>query len=96
MEPFEVLREIIREGHFDPVGGAPQVAKVYRHMNSMLFAVEWEGVPSVVGRPILGYERAFLPVIDPDQPAAAPRSRAWTEPELGEAELAEDEAMSSD
>lgn len=42
MEPFEVVRDVLREGRFDSVGGAPQLAKVYRHMNTQFFAIEWE------------------------------------------------------
>jgi hypothetical protein len=39
MEPFEVLRDIIRTGKYPSIGGPPQLAKVYEHMNSLPFAL---------------------------------------------------------
>jgi hypothetical protein len=66
MEPFEVLRDVIREQRFESVGGAPQLGKVYRHLNTQFFGVEWDGGLSVAGRPALPDERAFVPVLDPD------------------------------
>jgi len=71
MEPFEVLVEIIREGRWDTIGGAPQLAKVYRHMNTQFFAVRWpdaQGQLTYGGRPILDYEEFDVPVLDPDEP----------------------------
>ena len=72
MEPFEVLRDIIRDEVDDTVGGPPQIAKVYRHLNSQFFAVPWNGQLTVVGRPVLAYESAQIPRIDPDDPTQAP------------------------
>ena len=70
MGPFEVLRDIIRSGEFDCVGGAPQVVKVYEHMNSFPFGVYWPdrgaGTVSLLGRPLMPYERLPSRVIDPD------------------------------
>lgn len=71
MEPFEVLRDIIRNKEFDDVGGPPQVVKIYRHGNTQPFAVKWD-MPhsrtiSVLGRPLFPGEITRLPVIDPDQ-----------------------------
>lgn len=70
MEPFEVLRDSIRSGRHAQVGGSPQVAKVYRHMNTQMFSVLWsnEGstVPHVFGRPLLAPEVSAWPVFDPD------------------------------
>jgi hypothetical protein len=43
MGPFEVLRDVIREARCDSVGGPPQVAKVYRHLNTQFFAVNCAG-----------------------------------------------------
>ncbi|MEV6659483.1 hypothetical protein [Nocardia fluminea] len=71
MEPFEVLRDVIREGAFDSIGGAPQVAKVYRSLQTQYFSVRWpdvEGSLHAVGRRALSYEQFFLPEIDPDRP----------------------------
>jgi hypothetical protein len=75
MEPLEVLRDVIRAGVDDTVAGPPQVAKTYRHLNTQFFAVPWEGELTVVGRPVLGYERAEIPQIDPDDPSRP----AWRE-----------------
>ena len=72
MEPFEVLRDIIRSGKFPTVGGAPQVVKVYEHMNVAPMGVYWpdreHGTPTVLGRPLLRYENAQWGLIDPDRP----------------------------
>lgn len=73
MEPFEVLRDVIRDGCFDTVGGPPQLAKIYRHLNTQFFAIEWNGDVTVAGRPVLSYEQAFIPTLDADQPELQPR-----------------------
>jgi hypothetical protein len=77
MEPFEVLRDIIRSRAYRTIGGAPQLAKVYRYMRTQIFAVRWpdnSGVPHVLGRPALSYEALDTPAIDPDLPMVfAPR-----------------------
>jgi len=71
-EPLEVMRDILREiKPNDTVGGAPQLMKVYQHMNTRMMGVFWgQGTKRNVyycGRPLLGYERADgLWVIDPD------------------------------
>jgi hypothetical protein len=77
MEPFEVLRDMIRSGQYPTVGGAPQMAKVYRFMRSQSFGVLWpdaEGEVHVDGRPALDYEHFDAPVIDPDRPEVHARS----------------------
>jgi hypothetical protein len=71
MEPFEVLRDMIRSGDYPSVGGAPQVAKVYKYMQTQFFAVRWpdgNGIPHALGRPALSYESFEAPIIDPDAP----------------------------
>jgi len=70
MEPFEVLRDIIRAGAYHSVGGPPQIAKVYEHMNAVPFALYWPnrstGNATVLGRPLLDYELSNWPILDPD------------------------------
>jgi hypothetical protein len=76
MEPFEVLRDMIRENVDHRIGGAPQVAKVHRFMRTQHFAVNWPNVdypPHALGRPQLPYERFDLPTIDPDHPQFLPK-----------------------
>lgn len=80
MEPLGVLTEIIKSKAHDDVGGAPQVIKVYRHLNSEAFATLWKSagktVPMYAGRPLLEFERPFAPPLDPQKPtthAGAPR-----------------------
>jgi hypothetical protein len=68
MEPLEVLRDVIGSAEHPAVGGPVQVAKVYRFMQTQFFAVEQAGAMTVAGRPLLSYEKAFLPVIDVDNP----------------------------
>ena len=70
MEPFEVLRDMLREGKYDSIGGPPQIVKVYRYLNSMPYAVYWPNRESdqitVLGRPLLDYETLDYPILDPD------------------------------
>jgi len=77
MEPFEVLRDIIRSGMFPSVGGAPQVVKVYEHMNVHPFGVHWPdksgGMVTLLGRPLMAYEKPPSGIIDPDAPQAKPQ-----------------------
>ena len=72
MEPFEVLRDIIRSETFPSVGGAPQMVKVYEHMNTHPFGIYWPdrptGVISLFGRPLMDYEKPPSGCIDPDDP----------------------------
>lgn len=76
MEPFEVLRDIIRSAEFPSVGGPPQVVKIYQHMNALPFGVYWptknEGQVTVLGRPLMPYETTSWGVIDPDRPLDKP------------------------
>ncbi|WP_146220498.1 hypothetical protein [Geodermatophilus normandii] len=74
MEPLEVLRDLIRSGQHHTIGGAPQVVKIYRHMNSQTFGVLWrehedgQAVATYGGRPLLDYEKAYYTFIDTDAP----------------------------
>ncbi len=71
MEPFEVLRDIIREGKYSSIGGAPQLVKVYKHLNVQAFGVHWPafdgGSKHYMGRKLLDYERPNCSFIDPDR-----------------------------
>ena len=75
MEPFEVLRDIIRSGKFSSVGGPVQLVKIYEHANVAPVGVCWpdkaSGTVSVLGRPLLDYERSQWGVLDPDNPDRA-------------------------
>lgn len=78
MEPFEVLRDLIRDGSHPTVGGPPQVVKVYRFAKTQPFGVRWpdsQGRITMFGRSALDYEDFAAPVIDPDDPDAFGRSR---------------------
>jgi hypothetical protein len=70
MEPFEVLRDIIRSEVHDSIGGPPQLLKVYRHMNATPFSVYWpdraSGRVTMLGRELLHYERSSVGILDPD------------------------------
>ena len=42
MEPFEVLRDLVSASDTnDSIGGAPQLVKVYQHMNARAVGVYW-------------------------------------------------------
>lgn len=70
MEPFEVLRDMIRDGRHPLIGGAPQVLKIYEFMNLQPYAVYWpdraSGSITLLGRPLLPYEATSRLVLDPD------------------------------
>lgn len=70
MEPFEVLSELIHDDDHFSIGGAPQIGKVYAHLNTQLFQVLWpvgghDATPHVAGRPLMPDEKNVLPVFDP-------------------------------
>lgn len=78
-EPFEVVRDMLREVEADPykyrnadIGGAPQVLKIYEHLNARYLGIDWgkddEGVTRtfVCGRRTLGYETPSLWILNPD------------------------------
>ena len=78
-EPFEVIRDMLREVEGDPflhrtahIGGAPQVLKIYEHLNARYLGVEWgqksDGTPQifVCGRKTLEYETPTLWHLNPD------------------------------
>ena len=71
MEPFEVLRDKIREKSNQAIGGPPQIVKIYSHMNIMPYGVFWPNKESkqitFLGRPILNYELVPYLILDPDQ-----------------------------
>lgn len=72
-QPFEILRDILRTNADDSsasIGGAPQVMKIYQHMNCRQIGVFWPrqdgGQIFVSGRPILPYEKPDCWILDPD------------------------------
>jgi hypothetical protein len=72
-EPFEILRDILREESGDDhssIGGPPQLVKVYQHMNCKHIGVFWPnkagGDVTIAGRTILDYERPDCWILDPD------------------------------
>jgi len=71
MEPFEVLRDLLRENKAgSSIGGPPQITTVSQHMNTMQTAVYWpskqDGSIYLGGRPIFDYENIDSWVLDPD------------------------------
>lgn len=70
MEPFEVLRDMIREKKYPEIGGPPQMLKIYRHMNTRPYAIYWPDRNSMkisyLGRPLLDYENPEYGVFNPD------------------------------
>lgn len=69
-EPFEILRDIIRDETDPAIGGAPVLLKVYKHMNSMPYSVYWpkrkNGKPTLLGRPLMAFEKTLYLHFDPD------------------------------
>ena len=71
MEPFEVIRDVIRAGRYYDIGGVPQIAKVFRHMTTHFFATLWPCAdgrirPHAFGRPLAGWEKTSWSMFDPD------------------------------
>lgn len=70
MEPFEVLRDFIRQKKHRAVGGPPQVVKLYEHMNCMPLNVQWPDAEATqvafMGRLLLQYERNSFLTLNPD------------------------------
>lgn len=61
-EPLEVLRDMsLNEDDFPEIGGAPQVIKIYKFMNSMPYNVYWpnkgDGTLHFGGRKLLSFEK---------------------------------------
>ena len=75
MEPFEVLRDLLRDGAFPCIGGPVQMVKIYEHSNAVPVGVYWpdksSGQVSILGRPLMDYERIPWGIIDPDDPTRA-------------------------
>ena len=70
-EPFEVIRDMLREsGPDDTIGGPPQLVKVYQHMTCKPIGVNWkyEGkeIKTLLGRTLLEYENCDFWFLDPD------------------------------
>ncbi len=70
MEPFEVLRDMIRDPVFSSIGGPPQIVKIYKHLNTLPYNVFWPTKGSAqitfLGRPLLPYETNRFLLLDPD------------------------------
>ena len=70
MEPLEVLRDMLRDTKFDKIGGAPQVMKVYKYASCKPYATFWpskvSGKVTLLGRPLMDYEKSDYFVIDTD------------------------------
>lgn len=70
MEPFEVLRDMLRDSVSPYVGGSPQLVKVYQHLNTQPFGIRWPSSDStsiaILGRVLAHGEKAHVPVLNPD------------------------------
>lgn len=69
LEPLEALRDLIREGSSPYIGGAPQIVKIYQHLNAQPFGIRWpstEGRVAVLGRILPEGEKLHVPILDPE------------------------------
>jgi hypothetical protein len=69
LEPFEVVCQMLKDPkRARSIGGAPQLVKVYEHLNTQSFAVKWgdSGEQFLQGRPLLGYENVDVWIMDPE------------------------------
>ncbi|MEZ7729837.1 hypothetical protein O3793_08545 [Granulicatella sp. 20925_1_28] len=71
MEPLDVVVELLKKYKSDSgstIGGAPQIIKIYQHMNARIIGVLWpieDPVTTILGRKVLSYENTDVLVIDP-------------------------------
>ncbi len=70
-EPFEVIRDMLRNpAKSHTIDGAPQLVKIYEHLNTQPIAVAWpsrsSGAVFLQGRPVLEYENIDSWILDPD------------------------------
>ncbi|TBZ54231.1 hypothetical protein [Rhizobium leguminosarum] len=65
-QPLSALQEVLQQqGRDSPVGGKPQIVKVYKHRNYLPYAVRESQTSKdhyLFGRPLLAYEKVFYPV----------------------------------
>jgi hypothetical protein len=74
MEPFEALRNMLREAkHIDTIGGAPQMVKSYQYMNSRPVGVYWPNKlenpfknRTILGRSMFEFEDSEFWFMDPE------------------------------
>lgn len=90
MEPFEVVRDMLRESknkRYETIGGAPQLVRVDQHVNARAVGVYWpnraSGHVTLLGRPALGYENLDVWILDPDTLHLYHRQFAPAEENLG-------------
>lgn len=71
-EPLDVLRDMISSNAESSVGGPIQIVKVYKHLNTMPYAVFWpkrsdsDARVTLFGRALLPYERTQRLALDPE------------------------------
>jgi hypothetical protein len=70
-EPFEVIRDMLRDKNAaETIGGPPQVVKVYQYFQADPLGVYWpsktHGYPTLQGRKCLPYEKLDRWILDPD------------------------------
>ncbi|MFE0692876.1 hypothetical protein [Streptomyces sp. NPDC058869] len=67
MEPMMALAHMVDSERYPSIGGHIQVAKVYKSMQCVPFAVRRNGARSLLGRPLLDYEESqTIPTLDLD------------------------------
>jgi len=81
MEPLEVLRDMLRAAEFGNIGGLPQVLKVYKFASCRPYAVTWPdrqdgGRVTLLGRPLLSYEKTSYPLLNLDTMTVIPPASA--------------------
>lgn len=57
MEPLQVLGDLVDSPEHPSIGGQVQLVKIYRSLRVVPFVVDRNGVRSILGRPLLDYEK---------------------------------------
>ena len=66
MEPLKVVSRMSRDQQYTSIGGALQVAKVYRSGHSEFFGMLWKSEPYFMGRRLNLYDAPPMRYLDPD------------------------------
>lgn len=67
MEPYEAMCEIINHEVDISIGGAPQMFKIFKHLNCIPYIIIWKDSLYLNGRPLLKYEKPNFNLYDSDQ-----------------------------
>ena len=66
MEPFDILKSFIESDSCHSIGGPIQLVKIYKHLNCRPFNINFNDSKTLLGRPLLPYEKNNFLTLDAD------------------------------